>query len=187
MLSEKYKIPIDWLKFDAPYIGFAQCCGVNPKVNFNSKLPNAKYNVGIIGCPVCNNQYGVIANAEGELPERVGFLYKNWNNDLPNNTLYNFPKGFSWGSLTVEFLPPGSTIQWSRSFIIYKIEGNRFFNYNFYTGKIDEIEFPKGYKSAYFRGGGQYFNITVLNYKWKKLMEKFFNCSLEPRPWSLYD
>jgi len=190
MFLGKYSIDKKRFCFDAPYIGFAQCCGVNPKVDFDSKNENAKYYVGHMGCPVCNNQIGVIANGDGELPERVGFLYNAWNRANPNKPLYNIPSGFKWGTLSVSYMPHGSTIEDSKYFIIYKIEGQIIYYYNFYTCEINQMNLPIGKAGVYFlenRGWctdkSEWNTLTIgcFNYKWKQIIEKFFMVDLNEK------
>jgi hypothetical protein len=187
MLEQKYKLPKSSYKFDAPFLGFALCCNEKPKVDFDSSKENAKYYVGHMACPVCDNQLGVIANADGGLPDRVGFLYKCWNLELPNNKLFNMPEGFSWYESRITHQWYGGQITRCKYFLVLKIEDKKVYNYCLYRNKIIEMEFPKG-NSCYFdlnewvSGGNKKWNAInfyTRSNKWKKKLEEFLVVNLD--------
>lgn len=190
MLSEKHKISPERYKYDAPYLGFALCCNTQPKVDFNPNEANAKYHVGHMSCPVCNKQVGVIANGVGELPDRVGFLYQNWNRHSPKAPLFNMPEGFDWYDVRVSYRPHGSTVEAHKYFMILKFEGLKVFNYCLYRNQVVELEFLKRGMNARFytsnissTDGTNWSSADFICHseKWKKLLEKFLVVSLEPK------
>lgn len=191
MLSNQYKLPLERYKYDAPYLGFATCCGELPKVDFDVNHPNAMYNVGHMACLKCNGQLGVVANGDGILPDRVGFLYQNWNRHHANQPLHNMPQGFFWSEATIEYMPHGSKESRRKHFVILKIDGRKVFNYCLHRQTIVELEFPVKYHSASFttsevsctdgtRWPTVYF--TAYNGKWKSKLEDFLIVNLDERP-----
>jgi len=191
MLDKKHKLPKDRFKYGAPYFGFALCCGVKPKVDFNPSDPNAKYRVGHMVCPVCDKQLGVISNGDGELPDRVGFLYQAWNRELPNSPLFNVPEGFFWCEARAEYKPHGETFGATKYFLILKVKERKVFNFCPYRNEIVELEFPKPsynmgacFTETSWSGGDRQwrgFYFTAYNYKWKNLLENFLVVNLDPR------
>ena len=187
MLDDKYKLPLDRYKFDAPYFGYSLCCGQRPKVDFDSSLPNAKYNVGHMACLACNKQLGVISNGGGELPDRVGFLYNRWNEEFPSNPVYSMPDGYNFYEVNIEYLPHGSKVSCFKHFVILKLDGKKVYNYCLHRDRIIELEFPKSNNGAFFIKGNKTIHFGAYNYKWKKKLEDLFLISLEPKPWGFYD
>ncbi len=139
MLESKYKLPKDRYKYDAPFFGYVYCCNTKPRVDFDPSNPNSKYSVVHIQCPVCDKQVGVIANGRGELPERVGFLYENWNRefqpcDVNEGKLVepkiDAPEGYRWAALRVNNTYMGGKDSDSLHFILFKT------SHSDITGKI---------------------------------------------------
>jgi hypothetical protein len=191
MLTGKYKLKPEFFKFDAPYFGFAKCCGVTPKVNFDPANPSARYQVGAIACPICDNQVGVIANGPGPLPEQVGFLYQNWNRAI-KAPLANIPEGFAWGEVSVTHYFMGGKVEKRLHFRVLKNEGNKWFNYCMYRNQIVELELPaKGRSVAIDTGeisctdgtSWKSFRFDAFNQKWKKQLEEFLVVSLDSEPY----
>jgi hypothetical protein len=176
----QYKVNKELFKFDAPFVGFALCCsGARPKVTFDVKSPSAKYSVGGIHCPVCDNQKHVIANGSDNLAQNVGFLYHHWNREFPNGPFYGLMEGFWPVQLNVSFLQYGredfhrydfAVMDWAglASGVIRKIRLT--------TGEIATLEFtPKSNQGIHadFNSGMNLVSLTSFNYKWEKKLTEF--------------